>query len=740
MKIINIFFLLFLSFPSQQFAQQSIQFPEAKFHTGDNPQWKEFGFDDSQWQSLVTTKRWETQGIIRYDGYAWYRLKFKLPSSLRENAFWKDTLSVLLSKIDDMDETFLNGVKIGQTGLFPSDPGGPAGKWSVPRIYNLKADNPCIRWDQENIIAVRVLDNGDGGGIFGDVPSVRMQMPMDAISLSIAQTGNSANTYLVSVANSCLRPVEGEWTILIRQGFENKVINTITRKVTINAASRVDEVINVPDRQRVEISASFTEKNTAVSKSVLKVTPYILTPKPSPEPKINNASVVGIYPNTPFLYRIAATGTKPMDYSATGLPEGLELNRTSGIIRGEIAQKGDFKVKLTVSNSLGKASKYIVIKAGDLLALTPPMGWNSWYCWGTSVSTDHVKNSAQAMIDRGLTDHGWSYINVDDGWNLPDRAADGSIQTNERFAEMKGLGEWLHKNGLLFGMYTSPGPKTCGGYLGSYQHEKQDADTFADWGVDLLKYDWCGYSDIVLDDTALVAYQKPYQVMSEALLSQKRSMVYSICQYGMKDVWKWGASVGGNLWRTTHDIRDNWQSVVSIGFNNPQLYPYAKPGHWNDPDMLIIGKIGGWAGKPLSTTQLLPDEQYSFISLWCLLSSPLLIGCDMSKLDDFTYNLISNDEVIAIDQDALGKQAQQRIKTDTYQVWVKELEDGSLAVGIFNMSETSSKITLNFSDIGLTGTYRLRDLWEQKDLGMTEKSFSSTIPPHGVRLLKIVTD
>ena len=737
MMIKNIFVLLFVCLSGSIFAQQNINFPEAKFHIGDNQQWKDPNFDDSQWQSLGTTKRWETQGIVRYDGYAWYRIKFHLLSSIRDNAFWKDTLSVLLSKIDDMDETFLNGVKIGQTGLFPSDQGGPIGKWSVPRIYNMKADNPCIRWDQENIIAVRVLDNGDGGGIFGDVPSVRMQMPMDAISLSIQQTPKSANIYKVTVVNSCRKLVDGEWTILIRQGFENKVISTINKKITVNPESRVEEVITVPDRQRVEITASFTEKNTLVSKSVLKVTPYILTPEPSPIPKINNASVVGIYPKTPFLYRIAATGTKPIHYEATNLPEGLTLDRKSGIISGKIAEKGDYKVKLTATNSLGKANKTIVIKAGDLLALTPPMGWNSWYCWGTTVSTDHVKSSAQAMIERGLTDHGWLYVNVDDGWNLPERAADGTIQTNERFPDMKGLGDWLHNNGLLFGMYTSPGPTTCGDYLGSYQHEKQDAETFTQWGVDYLKYDWCGYSDIVLDDTTLVAFKKPYKVMQEALQAQKRSIVYSLCQYGMKDVWKWGAEVGGNCWRTTHDIRDNWQSVVSIGFNNPQLYPYTKPGHWNDPDMLIIGQLGGWANKPLSTTQLLPDEQYSFISLWCLLSSPLLIGCDLAQMDDFTFNLLSNDEVIAIDQDALGKQAQQKIKTDTYQVWAKELEDGNVAVGIFNMSEKSEDISLNLREIGLLGTYTVRDLWEQKDLSKSEKSFSSTIPPHGVRLLKI---
>jgi len=268
----------------------------------------------------------------------------------------------------------------------------------------------------------------------------------------------------------------------------------------------------------------------------------------------------------------------------------------------------------------------------------------------------------------------------------------------------------------------------------------QDATTYAKWAVDYLKYDWCSYGDVFdkEKDTSLQAYQKPYKVMEDALKKQPRDIVYSLCQYGMADVWKWGDKVNGNSWRTTGDINDSWGSVVSNGFDHPGLFAYAKPGNWNDPDMLVVGKVG-WSGT-LHATNLTPDEQYSHISLWCLLSSPLLIGCDVSKLDDFTLNLLTNDEVLAIDQDAAGKQAQQKIKTNEFQIWVKDLADGSKAIGIFNMSDGYKNISINFANLGLDGKYKIRDLWRQVNVGNASNSYSSNIPPHGVSLIKLVKD
>jgi len=463
----------------------------------------------------------------------------------------------------------------------------------------------------------------------------------------------------------------------------------------------------------------------------------ILSPPPSKLPRINGARVFGVRPNSPVLFKIAAAGDKPMNYEVISLPVGLQLNKKTGIITGKLSKRGDYLMFVKVTNSLGKAERSLTIKVGDEIALTPPMGWNSWNCWGKAVSKAKVVSSAQAMIDKGLIDHGWTYINVDDAWE-GQRAADGSIQTNDSFPDMTGLGDWLHERGLKFGIYTSPGPKTCLGFMGSYNHELQDMTTYSGWGVDYVKSDWCSYSGIFDQekDTSLAAYKKPYIKMYDALKVQDRDIYYSLCQYGMREVWKWGESVGANSWRTTGDIEDNWESVREIGFNQFDLYPYAKPGHWNDPDMLVVGNVG-W-GK-LHPSHLTPDEQYSHVSLWCLLAAPLLIGCDIASMDDFTLSLLTNDEVLDINQDPLGKQAHRvycnrsRYK---FQMYAKELEDGSVALGIFNMMNYSlSYKDISLSQMGIQGGM-VRDLWLQKDLGVFDDILKIKIPAHGVLLYK----
>ena len=226
----------------------------------------------------------------------------------------------------------------------------------------------------------------------------------------------------------------------------------------------------------------------------------------------------------------------------------------------------------------------------------------------------------------------------------------GVIQTNEKFPDMKALADYVHSKGLKLGIYSSPGPKTCAGFAASYQNEEQDASTYASWGIDYLKYDWCSYGGIAKDGS-LAELQKPYRVMRDALDECGRDIVYSFCQYGMGDVWKWGAEVGGNCWRTTGDINDSWGSMSGIGFGQDGHEKYASPGHWNDPDMLVVGKVG-W-GPNLHPTGLTPNEQMTHISLWCLLSSPLLIGCDLSDMDQFTLDLLTNDEVLDVNQDPL---------------------------------------------------------------------------------------
>jgi alpha-galactosidase len=292
----------------------------------------------------------------------------------------------------------------------------------------------------------------------------------------------------------------------------------------------------------------------------------------------------------------------------------------------------------------------------------------------------------------------------------------------------------VHSKGLKLGIYSSPGPKTCGGYLGTYGHEKQDARTYAQWGIDYLKYDWCSYGQIALDNS-LPELKKPYQVMREALNGTNRDIVFSLCQYGMGNVWEWGKGVGGNLWRTTGDITDTWASLSGIGFNQTVQNSYAGPGHWNDPDMLIVGWVG-W-GPNLHPTRLSTSEQYTHISLWALLAAPLLLGNDLSRLDDFTLNLLTNDEVLAIHQDPLGKQARQIINKNMIQVWMKELEDGLKAIGIFNLENKNKEITVDWNDLELSPNQKVRDVWRQKDLGIHGNSYTTDVLSHGVTLIVV---
>jgi alpha-galactosidase len=493
------------------------------------------------------------------------------------------------------------------------------------------------------------------------------------------------------------------------------------------------------------------------------VAPYLLTPPAPATPRINGAAVFGVRPGSPFLFTIPATGDRPMTFSAENLPAGLELDATTGRLTGALNTQGEFVVNLQAKNALGTATEKFRIVVGDQIALTPPMGWNSWNCFAGAVSADRVKRAADAMVKSGLINHGWTYINVDDFWqnhrdsNDPTlrgafRDAQGKIVPNSRFPDMKGLADYIHGLGLKAGLYSSPGPWTCGGCAASWQHEAQDAQTYAQWGFDYLKYDWCSYGDIAAGrdpnagniplwkgnpaEPAGAIY--PYTVMGKFLRDQHRDIVFSLCQYGMADVWKWGGSVNGNSWRTTGDIVDNWRSLSSIGFRQDKAAPFAKPGNWNDPDMLIVGEVG-WGN--LHPTHLTPDEQYTHISLWCLLSAPLLIGCDMEKFDDFTLNLLSNDEVLAIDQDPLGKEAATVLTDGSVRVYEKELADGGRALGFFNLGTTPAELPFNeLAKLGFTGKQAVRDLWRQKDVAVVNAAdgvLPLTIPAHGVLLYKL---
>lgn len=365
------------------------------------------------------------------------------------------------------------------------------------------------------------------------------------------------------------------------------------------------------------------------------------------------------------------------------------------------------------------------------LAATPPMGWNSWNHFAAKVTEKDVRAAADALVSSGMRDAGYIYVNIDDGWQGR-RDAQGNIQPNEKFPDMKALADYVHSKGLKLGLYSSPGPRTCAHFDGSLGHEEQDAATYAAWGVDYLKYDLCSFGDLMKQKDGGEEHRKAYDSMREgyekmhqALLKAGRPIVYSYCQYGLDAVWQWGPSEGANLWRTTGDIQDRWDRMTLIGFAQAGLSKYAGPGHWNDPDMLEIGNGG-----------MTNIEYRTHMSLWALLAAPLLAGNDLSRMDDATREILTNREVIAVDQDSLGVQGDRVSAVGPVEIWMKPLRGGGKAVGLFNRGESELPVTLSLKDVGFEKA-SLRDLWAHKDLGEFKDQYSTIVPRHGVSLLLV---
>jgi len=355
------------------------------------------------------------------------------------------------------------------------------------------------------------------------------------------------------------------------------------------------------------------------------------------------------------------------------------------------------------------------------LAQTPPMGWNSWNLFAGRIDDQTVRTMADALVSSGMRDAGYIYLNIDDTWEGV-RDAQGNLQSNHKFPDMKALADYVHSKGLKLGIYSGPGPRTCAGYPASYGHEEQDAKTWATWGVDYLKYDWCSARNIYKND----ALQPVYQKMGDALRETGRPMVYSLCEYGWGNVEQWGPAVGGNLWRTTGDIRDDWSSMIENVEKQVPTAPFARPGHWNDPDMLEIGN-----------GHMTDDEYRTHMSLWALVASPLLAGNDVRNMTDATKAILLNKEVIAVDQDSLGKQASP-VKNGDLETWVKPLADGGVAVGVVNFGSAAATATLKASDLGLGGPVRkARDLWAHQDVNFSGGVFPATVPSHGVLMLRV---
>lgn len=494
----------------------------------------------------------------------------------------------------------------------------------------------------------------------------------------------------------------------------------------------------------------------------------IRTPPVSPKPRINGARIFGARPGAPFLFTIVASGQKPLRFSVTDLPAGICLDAASGRLSGSAAVPGAYNARVTVANALGRADATLRIVIGDTLCLTPPMAWNSWYCWSESVSQEHLCAAADALVASGLAEHGWASVNVDDCWQGERTGPDKALQGNERFPDMKRMCDYIHSRGLKVGIYSTPWMGSYAGFpggscwkaegnyadralapaqrlqsaqlfgrfpgslnrgldkVGEYWFCDADARQWAAWGIDYVKYDW-----------------KPNDVpttrrLAEGLRRCGRDIVLSLSNESPFEKIS-ELSKLANLWRTTGDIQESWASISRIGFSQERWRPFGRPGHWNDPDMLQVGMLGAPNQKNVSAhpSALTPEEQYSQVTLWCLLSAPLVLSCDLTRIDPFTFNLLGNDEVIEVDQDPRGEPAR-RIVASSGEVWAKTLEDGSLAVGLFNLGQEERPVAVSWSELGITGKQKVRDLWRQKNLGEFESRFAAPTPPHGVELVRLV--
>ncbi len=487
---------------------------------------------------------------------------------------------------------------------------------------------------------------------------------------------------------------------------------------------------------------------------------YILTPISAKTPHINSPKVFGAKPGNPFLFTVVASGEMPIQFSVENLPKGLSIDNKTGIITGKIADRGIYHTKMKAKNKYGENTKELLIKIGDTISLTPPIGWNGWNSWARDIDKEKVIASANAMVKMGLSNHGWTYINIDDAWQGYRDNKNHALQPNDKFPAFKEMIDEIHAKGLKLGVYSTPWISSYAGYaggssnfengeypdsiknnkrafrnIGKYRFEKEDAQQMAEWGVDYLKYDW----RIDLNSA---------ERMSAALKKSGRDIIYSLSNSAPFALVKDWARIS-EAWRTGPDIRDSWLSLYVSAFTLDKWAPYGGPGHWNDPDMMILGNVT--TGSKLHPTRLTADEQYSHVSLFSLLAAPLLIGCPIEQLDAFTLNLLINDEVIDIDQDPSGKSARLVSEENDVQVWLKPLEDGSYAIGMFNINgyqktpqsyfrwgdEKEKLYELDLSKLGLKGKYKIRDVWKQKDLGQFSSLFKTQIRHHGVVLIRL---
>jgi alpha-galactosidase len=517
-------------------------------------------------------------------------------------------------------------------------------------------------------------------------------------------------------------------------------------------------------------SLAFAQPPAPLAAPAPTAAPEIRTPKAAATPRLNGPGLIGVRPGHPLLYRIPASGDKPMEYSADDLPAGVTLDARTGILSGSLPTAGEYAITLRARNLRGTAENKFKIVVGETIALTPPMGWNSWNAYHATVTGDHVIRAARAMVSSGLIDHGWSYINIDDAWQAPRGGSYQGIQPNEKFPDFPKMCAEIHALGLKVGLYSTPWVTSYAGYvggsadnpegtwtkpadrnadrrLGQQSFAAHDAQQWAAWGIDYLKYDWNPRQTLPAESPG--QFRQDAATMANALRASGRDIVFS---YSNSMPFEHIADQAPmfNCWRTTGDIGDSWASMAAKAFymNFPRgqtepdgppsdrWAPFAGPGHWNDPDMMVLGIVN--FGNKQHPTRLTPDEQYLHMTQWCMAAAPLLLGCDLEKLDNFTLNLVTNDEVLAVDQDPLGRQATLASNDgNTLLVYARPLADGTKAVAFYNLGRTPATVVAKWSDLKLTGTHTIRDLWRQKDLGASDGQISLPVAPHGAELISI---
>ena len=513
----------------------------------------------------------------------------------------------------------------------------------------------------------------------------------------------------------------------------------------------------------------------------------ILTPKPGLNPKITGAQIFGVRPGKPIRFCVSATGMKPMNFAATGLPAGVSIDRVSGWITGRAPKtKTNFMVTLTASNAKGKSSRKMIMSVGDTICLTPPMGWNSWYAHSEAVSDASIRSMATAINEKGLSDHGWSYVNIDDCWMGERDPQTKAIQANAKFGNMKNLADFVNSKGLKLGIYSTLWMSTYAGYMGGtapndeadysefYLPEKErknraqifgrcpngikkglctigetwlvdkDAQQFADWGIDYVKYDWKEWQLVKKNKGGYGVDGSKAKIKTEANTKRfyddfralDRDIVISLSPCHTLEEDKFVTKYC-NLWRLTNDIHAKWDRIIAP-FSMEHRLKLTRPGVYGDLDMLQFGPLGkpNRANTVFKPSPLKPAEQYFQMTLWCLLTQPLLLSCNIPKMDEFDLNLATNDEVLSVNQDPLVKQGYRiHSEKDSFEIWAKDLADGSKAVGLFNLANKDQNITVTAKQLGLKGN--IRDLWRQKDIEILKDSFTAKVSPHGVVFVKI---